>query len=232
GVKVTAPVVVANTLTQQPVAGQSVSYVFASTGFTKTIVVNTDTNGNATVPTAGLPAGTYSVTASFLPAALAGKDTYYSGATLPLASFTMNAQTVAFTTLPTTPTTYSPPGTFQVAAALSGPNAGLPVAITSSTPDVCTVAGAPALPQANYTATIVRGGACVLAADLDGNDFYTAAHLVVTITIVKAVQAITITGLSSNCSSPVKTYGDVPFTVGVTGGGSGLPVTFTSSATC
>src|SRR5207302_3933297 len=80
----------------------------------------------------------------------------------------------------------------QVAAALSGPNAGQPVAITSSTPDACTVAGSPARPQATYAATIVRGGAdCVLSADAAGNNNYTPAHAGATITINKAAQTIT-----------------------------------------
>jgi choice-of-anchor C domain-containing protein len=327
GVTVTAPVVTGNTATQQPLAGQSVSFAFVNGALTQTLVVNTDTNGNATVPTAGLPAGSYAVTASFLPASVAGQDTYYAGASRPLAGFTMNAQSLAFTALPASPTTYAPPGTLNVTATLTGQNAGQPIAITSATPDVCTVAGSPTLPQATYIATIVRAGAdcqlnadargtstfapahaaatitinkaaqtfasftqpaspltfappgtfagaaavatpnsgqvttvttdtpaactvidtptatgasytativaggmdCKLSADIDGNNFYLPGHAVATISIVKASQAITITGLSSNCASPVKTYGDPSFTIGVTGGGSGQPVTFTST---
>ena len=168
-----------------------------------------------------------------LSADAAGNNNYvpaHAGATI---TINKAAQTITSFTAPTVAVTYAPPGTFTGTATAASPNSGQVVTITTNTPAVCTVADTPIANGANYTATIVAGAAnCVLAADLDGNDFYTAAHLVVTITIVKAVQAITITGLSSNCSSPVKTYGDVPFTVGVTGGGSGLPVTFTSSATC
>ncbi|MDQ6619444.1 MAG: hypothetical protein M3Z31_07065, partial [Pseudomonadota bacterium] len=52
--------------------------------------------------------------------------------------------------------------------------------------------------------------------------------------INKATQTIGIAGLSSPpaCGSPVKTYGQPGFVVGVTGGGSGESVTFTSSDNC
>ena len=229
GVTLTAPVVNGNATTQEPVAGQSVSFLLTGSGISQTVVVNTDTAGNATLPTAGLPAGTYSIAASFLPASVAGSVTNYAGATLALPPFVMNAQSIALTT--PAAVTYAAPGTFAVSAAVSpNPNSSQPIKITSTTPTVCTVTGSPAANQASYTATIITAGEaatqalCKLTAEVAGNNTFAPAKATATIAISKAAQTITFntpTTMTYLQSTSLPTLTDVaavqPITYTVTG---------------
>src|SRR5207249_3296451 len=85
--------------------------------------------------------------------------------------------------------------------------------------------------QANYTATIVRGGAdCVLSADAAGNNNYVPAHAGATITINKAAQTIT----SFTAPTAAVTYappGTFPGTATAASPHSGQVVTITTHTT-
>lgn len=97
---------------------------------------------------------------------------------------------------------------------------GLPVVVSSSTPAICTVAGA--------TVTIVAAGDCTLVASQAGNEGYNPApEISRSFTVAKASQVITFDAPSN------RTYGDPPFAINPTAS-SGLPVAVASStpATC
>ena len=99
----------------------------------------------------------------------------------------------------------------------------LTVSYTSSNEDIATVSGS--------TVSIVGAGTTIITALQPGDGNYNAAVSVSRpLTVANQAQSIVFEEL------PAKTYGDVPFTVSATGGGSGNPVIFTSSdasiATC
>src|SRR5439155_7055806 len=75
--------------------------------------------------------------------------------------------------------------------------------------------------------TITGAGRCTMTANQAGNSSYNAAPDVAqSFNIAKASQSISFGALTD------KTFGDAPFTVSATGGGSGNPVTFTASGNC
>ncbi len=114
------------------------------------------------------------------------------------------AQAIAFA--PSATKTYGD-APFAVGATSS---AGLPVAIGSLTPAVCTVDGA-------NTVTIVAASTCTLRASAADNGIYAAASVEATIAIAKANQTIAFDPL------PNRTHGDPAFTASATAS-SGLPV--------
>jgi alpha-tubulin suppressor-like RCC1 family protein len=103
---------------------------------------------------------------------------------------------------------------FTVSASTSS---GLAVALTSTTPLVCTVSVA--------TVNLVASGTCILAANQAGNTNYNAAtQITQSFTVAKGAQTITFAALTA------KTLGTAPFTVSATAS-SGLAVAFTSTNT-
>jgi len=106
---------------------------------------------------------------------------------------------------------------FQLSA--TGGASGNPVVFSSSDPSVATCSGAD-----GSTVTILKAGVCTITARQAGNDLYSAAVPVQrTLTVYKANQNIVFDPI------PAKVFGDDPFTVTATGGGSGKPIVFTSS---
>jgi ELWxxDGT repeat protein len=92
---------------------------------------------------------------------------------------------------------------------------GLPVSYVSSHPEIASIS--------DNIVTIHKPGKIAIAANQEGNENYEAATQVPQIlTILKHLQSITFAEL------PVKTLGEVPFTLSATAN-SGLPVTFESS---
>ena len=107
-------------------------------------------------------------------------------------------------------------GDAPFAVTATGGGSGNPVVFTSNTPAVCTVSGS--------TVTIVAAGACSITATQAGNTSYAAAAPVTAaMTVAQAQQVITGFTLTD------RTYGDAPFALTATGGGSGNPVVFTSN---
>ena len=98
----------------------------------------------------------------------------------------------------------------------TGGGSSSPVIFTSSNLNVATVNG--------NEVTIVGAGATTITASQEGDANYTAATNVdQELVISKANQAIVFEALSA------RTFGDAPFTLNATGGGSTSPVIFTSS---
>jgi Secretion system C-terminal sorting domain len=106
---------------------------------------------------------------------------------------------------------------FQITSTYYSTNNNLsPVTFTSSNTSVATISGS--------TVTIVGAGTTTINAQQTGNStFNPATSNAQTLTVNKAFQNINFPIL------PTKTFGDVPFTISATGGGSGNPVTLTSS---
>ena len=123
---------------------------------------------------------------------------------------TKGNQTISFGTAPSVLVG----GTGTVSATATS---GLSVTYTSQTTGVCTISGS--------TVTGVTIGTCQIAANQSGNSNWNAASQATqNITISKANQTITFG------AAPTITFGGTG-TVSATGGGSGLPVTFSSQTT-
>ncbi len=122
-------------------------------------VANILTGGAATQTNAG----TYAVTADFVPTDTAN---YNSLLGLSAGNFVIQKASQAITGFtPASPITYSPGGTFPLSA--TGGASGNPVTFASTTTGVCTVSGS--------TVTIISAGTCSLTANQAGNDNYYAA---------------------------------------------------------
>ncbi len=121
------------------------------------------------------------------------------------------AQAISIGSTPSSPGpghTYSPTAT--------GGGSGLPIVFSSATPTVCTVAAA--------TVSFVAVGTCTIHADQAGDDSYEpAATVTQTITVAPNAQTVTIT------SSPPTAQPGGTYALTATGGGSGLPVVFSSA---
>jgi len=112
---------------------------------------------------------------------------------------------------------YTPSGTFTVSA--TGGASGNPVVFASTTPAVCTVAGA--------TVTMASAGTCGLTANQTGNASYSAApQVALNVAIGLAGQAIT--NFVANPAAPVFAPNGT-FAVSATGGASTSPVVFAST---
>ena len=121
-------------------------------------------------------------------------------------------QTITFTNPASLAKTYgNTPFTLGATA-----SSNLAVTYTSSNTGVASISG--------NTVTITGAGTTTITANQAGNASYNAATPVSrTLTVSKAVQAITFTNAT-------KTYGDPDFILHGTGGASGEPITYTSSA--
>jgi len=112
--------------------------------------------------------------------------------------------------------TFVPSGTFAISP-LATASSGLTPTYSSLSTGVCTVSGT--------TVTIVTAGSCVIAADQAGNTNFSAAPQVTqTVAIGPAAQTISFSPPPPQTYAPGGTA-----TLAATGGGSGLPVTFTSA---
>jgi len=168
---------------------------------------------------AGVLSGTPTASGSFNFTAMATSSNGYSGTRAYTLVISQIAQAITgFTATPATPT-FSPGGTFALAA--SGGGSGNPVVFATSTPAICSVSGS--------TATMLSAGTCALTANQAGNANYLAApQAALNVFIGAASQAIT--NFAANPSAPVYTPGGT-FTVSATPGPSSSPVVFGSSST-
>ena len=108
---------------------------------------------------------------------------------------------------------------FAVSATASS---GLAVSFASQTTSVCTTGG-----TNGSIVTIIAAGTCTIRASQAGDSNYNVAPNVdQSFTVNKADQTITFGALAT------KTFGDAPFVVSATGGGSGNPVTFGATGNC
>ena len=151
-----------------------------------------------------LGAGAYTLTATQVDAA--GNASSPSAAV----SFTVQGgQTISFAPLSNRVFGTAP---FQVSATATS---GLTVQFSSTTNLVCTVSGT--------TVTLVAAGICEIAADQPGDATNAPAPQVrQSFEVTKATQSIAFGPLAG------RTFGDAPFAVSATGGGSGNPVVFSS----
>ncbi|MEO6715355.1 MAG: C25 family cysteine peptidase, partial [Mycobacteriales bacterium] len=197
---------------QQALIQEAVTFVVSGTNGTKTIVAITDYLGRAPLPPTGLPAGTYTLTATF-----AGNATY-TGAT-GTGTLTIAAQSITFSN-GGLPSTLPYPGsvTFTVA---SGTGESVTVKLSPASSGFCTLSGT----GPTYTLTAVSPGTCQIVASVGATTTTTAVEVTATVTIVKGAQAITFAPL------PDKTWGDPDFNVAASGGASGNPATFSSQTT-
>ena len=198
----------------QALLQEAVTFSLSGTGGARTVVVNTDYSGDAKVPTAGLPPGTYTGTASF------GGNATYAPASATLAAFIVKgAQSinVPLTTMPAVPV-FAVNGTFTVTATATS---GLPVTISSTTPLVCMTGG-----TNGKTVTMLAAGDCILAADQAGNDsYFPAAQVRQQVTIGKGTQSIAFATPGN------QTLGTPPLALVATAT-SGLPVAFAATGSC
>jgi probable HAF family extracellular repeat protein len=121
------------------------------------------------------------------------------------------AQTISFT-LPAGPFRFGDPP-FEVNATSTS---GLPVTFHGS--GACSVV--------DTTVTIVGVGMCQVTASQGGNAAWEPAAASATLVIAQAVQSIVFDALAD------RTFGEPPFTVMASGGGSGNPVTFAATGDC
>ena len=164
--------------------------------------VTLDGTGQASYPASSLSSGTHTLTVSY-----SGDANYAAGAAAPVTFQTgLTSQTIAFS--PATLTYTVSTGSFAVFATSSS---GLAVALSSTTPSICTVSGG--------TVNILAVGACIVQASQAGNATYApAVSVLVNFTIAPATQAISFT-------IPNHTSSDAPFALQVTSS-SGLAATF------
>jgi len=168
-------------------------------------------SGQASFTTNSLSVGSHSITASY------PGDGYSQPSTSTVLTQVVNKadQFITFGALPDK--TYGDPP-FTVSA--TGGGSGNPVTFGAS--GNCTSSG-----TNGSTITITGAGSCTVTASQAGDGNYNPAPDVgQSFAIAKADQTISFAAL------PDKTYGDPPFTVSATGGGSGNPVTFGASGNC
>ncbi len=205
----------------QPLMQEAVKFTLSKTGLTKEVFGTTDYLGRATMPSPGLPAGNYSVTASF-----AGNATY-SSATALLGSLSIAADTIDFGVGSSggagLPASITLPGsaTFTVA---SGSGQAVTVATSPNPSLVCTLSSVVSTAGTTYTVTGVTPGTCTLVATAGGTTTYATVSVTRSVAI-KSAQSILFAAL------PDKTYGDPAFAVSATGTASGNPVTFSTTST-
>jgi hypothetical protein len=175
---------------------------------------------DCTVTAAGSP-GVYTLTAGSAPG-VCTVIVWSGGATIQLSVAVTttiavkSTQTITFGPAPTP--TYSPGGSVSVLATTTS---HLAVSYSSSTTGVCTVN------SSTGQVAILTAGDCIIAADQPGDGTYlAAAQASQKVTISKAPQNIVFNALAP------RTYGDAPFTISATGGGSPNPVTFSSAGKC
>jgi hypothetical protein len=165
-------------------------------------------SGQATFTTTSLSVGSHSITASY-----PGDSNSLASTSTVLTQVVNKAdQFITFTPIPGK--TYGD-ADFSVSATASS---GLPVSF-SIVSGPATILGS--------TVHITAAGTVIVRASQAGNGNYNGAPDVdQSFEVAKANQAIVFAALSD------KTYGDSPFTVSATGGGSGNAVTFNASGNC
>src|SRR6185436_14337592 len=108
-------------------------------------------------------------------------------------------------------------GDAPFAISATGGGSGNPV--TFGAAGNCSVSG--------NTVTITGAGSCSVTASQAGNlNFAAATDAAQSFAIAKAAQSIVFGAIAS------RTFGDAPFAIGATGGGSGNPVTFGAAGNC
>jgi predicted extracellular nuclease len=178
-----------------------------------TVISSSTLNGSGQVSfsTTSLSVGSHSITASY------PGDGYSLPSTSTVLTQVVNKadQFITFGALPDK--TYGDPP-FTVSA--TGGGSGNPVSFGAS--GNCTSSG-----TNGSTITITGAGSCTVTASQAGDGNYNPAPDVgQSFAIAKADQTIAFAAL------PDKTYGDPPFTVSATGGGSANQVTFNASGNC
>ena len=170
-----------------------------------------------TLSSAGVLSGTPTAAGSFNFTVQATSTNGFSGTRAYTLVIAQSAQAItAFAANPAAPV-FTAGGTFTVSA--TGGASGNPVVFASTTPAICTVAGA--------TVTMVAAGNCGLTANQAGNaNFSAAPQVALNVAIGQATQAIT--AFVANPAAPVFTPSGT-FTVSATGGASGNPVVFAST---
>ncbi|MES2671912.1 MAG: autotransporter domain-containing protein [Pseudomonadota bacterium] len=170
-----------------------------------------------TLSSAGVLSGTPTAAGSFNFTVQATSTNGFSGTRAYTVAIAQNAQAItAFTANPAAPV-FTSGGTFTVSA--TGGASGNPVVFASTTPAVCTVAGA--------TVTMVSAGNCGLTANQAGNaNFSAAPQVALNVVIGQATQAIT--AFVANPAAPVYAPSGT-FNISATGGFSGNPVVFAST---
>jgi hypothetical protein len=194
---------------------------------------------SSTYRATGFPVPTFSVTAGGLPSGLSlSASGTISGTATAAGTFTGTvtasngiapagtqnfsitiakaSQAISFASLPTRNFGESPFGVSAI-----GGGSSSPVTFSSLTSAVCITGGAN-----GSTVTLVASGGCTIAANQAGDSNYNAANQVLqSFSVGKASQGIAFGALAA------RTLGDPPFQLSATGGGSGNPVTFASTAT-
>jgi Bacterial Ig-like domain (group 3)/Lamin Tail Domain len=167
-----------------------------------------DQNGQTSITTTALTTGPHTITASY-----EGDDTSAPSTSSALAQVVNKAdQTITFASL--AGKTFGDPDFTVSATASSG------LAVSFSIPS------GPATISGN-TVHITGAGSVTVRASQAGDANYNAAPDVDrSFNVAQANQTISFAAL------PDKTYGDAPFTVSATGGGSGNPVTFAVEGNC
>ena len=198
-----------------PVTAGTVQFVVDSSNFGSPVTLNG--SGQATSgSTSSLSVGNHTVTANY-----SGSGSYQSSSgTLSGGQVVSQAtQTITFTTNAPASAAYN--STFPVAATASS---GLTVAFTAS--GSCSVVDNG---DGSATYTMTSGtGSCSVIANQAGNATYAAAPTVTENT--SATQATQTINFTTN--APASAAYGTQFTVAANGGGSGNPVTFTSSGAC
>jgi probable HAF family extracellular repeat protein len=202
-----------------PVSGKAISFTVNAgsvcDGVSQPACPTTDGSGVATlsgVSLSGINAGTYSTAVG---ASFAGDASYASSNGTGALTVNPGSQTITFSSLANRTFGDAP---FTVSG--TGGASGNPV--TFGATGNCISSG-----TNGSTITITGAGSCTVTASQAGNANYSAAADVPqSFTISKANQTITFGSLSN------KTFGDAPFTVSATGGGSTSPVTFTATGNC
>src|SRR5262249_26860858 len=167
-----------------------------------------DQNGQATFTTSALTVGSHSITASY-----EGDETSAPSVSAPLVE-TVNKANQTITFGPLAGRTFGD-ADFTVSATASS---GLAVAFS--------IASGPATILGN-TVHLTGAGVVTVRASQSGDSNYNAAPDVnQSLLVAKAGQTITFAAL------PDLTFGDPPFPVSASGGGSGNPVTFAAAGNC
>lgn len=167
-----------------------------------------DQNGQATFTTSTLGVGSHSITASY-----EGDSKAAPSVSAPLVQVVNKAnQAIHFG--PLADRTFGD-ADFTVSATASS---GLPVTFS--------IFSGPATISGNSVHLTGAGAVTVRASQAGDSNYNAAADVDQSFTVAKAGQAIAFAPL------PDKTFGDPPFTVSATGGGSGNPVTFGAGGNC
>ncbi|MDQ1631238.1 MAG: hypothetical protein QOC80_1210, partial [Frankiaceae bacterium] len=170
--------------------------------------INYTLPGGADAAGAKPSAGTYLLTATFVPDAASAADWQQAAATVPL-TVVKASQQLTFGALADTTFGAGP-------LALTAVPGGSGVPVTYASLGACTVT--------DSALVLAHAGTCAVTASEDGNsNWLPSASVTRSFTIARAAQAI------SFAAPAARTFGNAPFAVTAAGGGSGNPVTFTAA---